>query len=83
MSAALLHCETKKCSFLKEFLQQLCQTASVSHGCSVVCSCLQLAKKYHPDMNKNDPNAQKKFQEVSEAYEVREVRLLIGCVARW
>lgn len=31
---------------------------------------LQLAKKYHPDMNKNDPSAEKKFQEVSEAYEV-------------
>ncbi|KAK9509065.1 hypothetical protein O3M35_006464 [Rhynocoris fuscipes] len=30
----------------------------------------QLAKKYHPDTNKNDPNAAKKFQEVSEAYEV-------------
>jgi len=29
-----------------------------------------MAKKYHPDMNTNDPNAQKKFQEVSEAYEV-------------
>ena len=30
----------------------------------------QLAKKYHPDTNKSDPNAGKKFQEVSEAYEV-------------
>lgn len=30
----------------------------------------QLAKKYHPDTNKNDPNTQRKFQEVSEAYEV-------------
>lgn len=30
----------------------------------------QLAKKYHPDTNKTDPNAAKKFQEVSEAYEV-------------
>merc|ERR1719290_575809 len=30
----------------------------------------QLAKKYHPDSNKNDPNASKKFQEVSEAYEI-------------
>lgn len=31
----------------------------------------ELAKKYHPDTNKNDPNSHKKFHEVSEAYEVR------------
>lgn len=30
----------------------------------------QLAKKYHPDTNKSDPEAIKKFQDVSEAYEV-------------
>ncbi|XP_064482314.1 protein tumorous imaginal discs, mitochondrial-like isoform X2 [Ornithodoros turicata] len=30
----------------------------------------QLAKKYHPDTSKGDPEAAKKFQEVSEAYEV-------------
>ncbi|XP_021364097.1 dnaJ homolog subfamily A member 3, mitochondrial-like isoform X2 [Mizuhopecten yessoensis] len=30
----------------------------------------QLAKEYHPDVNKNDANAASKFQEVSEAYEV-------------
>ncbi|CAI5485005.1 unnamed protein product, partial [Closterium sp. Yama58-4] len=30
-----------------------------------------LAKKYHPDANKDDPNAAKKFQEVQQAYEVR------------
>lgn len=30
----------------------------------------QLAKKYHPDTNRNDPEAEKKFQEVSSAYEV-------------
>ena len=29
----------------------------------------QLAKKCHPDTNKGDKEAQKKFQEVSEAYE--------------
>ncbi|XP_049826169.1 protein tumorous imaginal discs, mitochondrial-like isoform X2 [Aethina tumida] len=29
----------------------------------------KLAKKYHPDVNK-EPEAQKKFQEVSEAYEI-------------
>jgi DnaJ-class molecular chaperone len=32
----------------------------------------ELAKKYHPDLNKNDKGAEKKFQEVSEAYEVLE-----------
>ncbi|XP_022901527.1 protein tumorous imaginal discs, mitochondrial-like isoform X2 [Onthophagus taurus] len=30
----------------------------------------KLAKKYHPDVNKNDPDAAKKFQSVSEAYEI-------------
>ena len=34
---------------------------------------LQLAKKFHPDLNKNDPDGQRKFQEVSEAYEVRTI----------
>jgi len=32
----------------------------------------ELAKKYHPDLNKEDKNAHKMFQEVSEAYEVLE-----------
>jgi len=30
----------------------------------------QLAKKHHPDTNQGDPTSMKKFQEVSEAYEV-------------
>ncbi|KAJ4900836.1 gametophytic factor 2 [Raphanus sativus] len=29
-----------------------------------------LAKQLHPDMNKDDPEAEKKFQEVSKAYEI-------------
>lgn len=29
-----------------------------------------MAKQCHPDTNKGDPNASKKFQEISEAYEV-------------
>ncbi|KAM7282161.1 protein tumorous imaginal discs, mitochondrial [Ixodes scapularis] len=35
----------------------------------------QLAKKYHPDTNKGDPEAAKKFQEVSEAYEASHLLL--------
>ena len=30
----------------------------------------KLAKKYHPDVNKDNKEAEKKFKEVSEAYEV-------------
>ncbi len=30
----------------------------------------KLAKKYHPDLNKDDPNATEKFKEIQEAYEV-------------
>lgn len=30
----------------------------------------RLAKKYHPDINKGDTNAEAKFKEISEAYEV-------------
>ena len=42
------------------------------------CSCtllplLQLAKKWHPDVNKGNPEAEKKFQEVQQAYEVGHV----------
>lgn len=29
-----------------------------------------LAKKHHPDTNKDDPNAEKKFQEIQRAYEI-------------
>ncbi|MHC1595375.1 MAG: molecular chaperone DnaJ [Candidatus Syntropharchaeales archaeon] len=30
----------------------------------------RLAKKYHPDVNKEDPGAEEKFKELAEAYEV-------------
>ncbi|SIS66880.1 molecular chaperone DnaJ [Alicyclobacillus vulcanalis] len=30
----------------------------------------KLARQYHPDVNKNDPNAQQKFAEIAEAYAV-------------
>lgn len=30
----------------------------------------KLARKYHPDVNRNDPNASDKFKDINEAYEV-------------
>lgn len=30
----------------------------------------KLAKKYHPDLNKDNPSAQEKFKEINQAYEV-------------
>ena len=30
----------------------------------------KLAKKYHPDLNKDNPQAEEKFKEISEAYDV-------------
>jgi molecular chaperone DnaJ len=30
----------------------------------------RLARKYHPDVNPNDPGAEKKFKDISEAYQV-------------
>lgn len=29
-----------------------------------------MAKKYHPDTNKDDPQAKEKFAQLAEAYEV-------------
>ena len=30
----------------------------------------KLARKYHPDVNKDDPDAEEKFKEINEAYSV-------------
>lgn len=39
---------------------------------------MQLAKKYHPDANKNNASAKRKFQEIREAYEVHSCVWVAG-----
>ena len=49
------------------------EVLGVSRGCSedeLKKAYRTLAKKYHPDMNKNDPKAEEKFKEVNEAFAV-------------
>ncbi len=36
----------------------------------------KLAKELHPDQNKEDPNAQEKFQDLAAAYEVIHIYIL-------
>lgn len=43
------------------------------------------AKKFHPDRNKDDPNSHEKFQDISDAYQVKLLKChhlfyLIFCV---
>ena len=45
-------------------------SCSIASTFSFVHFYQQLAKKHHPDTNKEDPNAEKKFQEIQKAYEV-------------
>ncbi|PWL49485.1 MAG: molecular chaperone DnaJ [Clostridiales bacterium] len=49
------------------------QTLGVERGASadeIKKAYRQLAKKYHPDLNRDDENAAQKFKEVNEAYQV-------------
>lgn len=50
----------------KEKLEVDCPLSSLC----IECTTVQLAKKFHPDTNRNNPSAKKKFQEIREAYEV-------------
>lgn len=81
-SATSLNSKSSKCSFqqVRNFrpttpvrAPDYYETLGVSRGASkeeIKKAFYKAAKQYHPDANKNDPNAQKKFAECSQAYEV-------------
>ncbi len=45
----------------------------------VSVSIIQMAKKYHPDTNKDDPQAKEKFAQLAEAYEVWSAGSVKAC----
>ncbi len=53
----------------KDFYQILDVDRSAS-AAEIKKAYLKLAKKYHPDQNKDDPDAEVKFKEISSAYDV-------------
>ena len=55
----------------RDYYEVLGLTKSASDS-EIKKSYRKLAMKYHPDRNKDDKEAAKKFTEVSEAYEVEK-----------
>lgn len=71
-STRQIHLTSSNCQKRKDYYEILGVSKNAAAK-DIKKSYYQLAKKYHPDTNKDDPNAGKKFQEVSEAYEVRKL----------
>lgn len=68
MSAAAIH--TSSVLRSKKDYYQILGVPKNSSAKDIKKSYYALAKQFHPDTNKGDPDSSKKFQEVSEAYEV-------------
>jgi DnaJ family protein A protein 3 len=63
------HIHTSNLSYKEDYYKVLGVPRSASAE-EIKKSYFELAKKYHPDRNKGDPNAAEKFTKIGEAYEV-------------
>ncbi|KAJ7306055.1 hypothetical protein JRQ81_010421 [Phrynocephalus forsythii] len=66
--AASLHTSCRNCT--KEDFYQVLGVPRTASQKEIKKAYYQLAKKYHPDTNKDDPKAKEKFAQLAEAYEV-------------
>ncbi|KAL0020728.1 hypothetical protein WJX77_005723 [Trebouxia sp. C0004] len=65
----LRHFRTTAAPYAKKDFYEVLGVAKDASDSDIKKSYYKLAKQYHPDSNKGDDKAQKKFQEVSEAYD--------------
>ncbi|XP_066496589.1 dnaJ homolog subfamily A member 3, mitochondrial [Tiliqua scincoides] len=61
---------TGSIAFAKEDFYQVLGVSRNASQKEIKKAYYQLAKKYHPDTNKDDPKAKEKFSQLAEAYEV-------------
>lgn len=66
----LRHFRTTAAPYAKKDAYKVLGVAKNASDSDIKKSYYKLAKQYHPDSNKGDVKAQKKFQEVSEAYDI-------------
>lgn len=67
------HRQRMPCLFLASMSKDLYAILGVARTASadeIKAAYRKLARKYHPDLNPNDPEAKRKFQEINEAHEV-------------
>ncbi|TNN68852.1 DnaJ subfamily A member 3, mitochondrial [Liparis tanakae] len=69
-AAGTLSFHTSATAWSKSDLYQILGVAPTATQKEVKKAYYQMAKKYHPDTNKDDPQAKEKFAQLAEAYEI-------------
>lgn len=70
MTSSSFHQQTRRLSATGESLYNILNLKKSSTPDEVKRAYRQLALKYHPDKNQNDPTAHEKFQELNRAYKI-------------